>query len=88
MSADITRHIIGVQGNLWTEYVPTTAQAEYMVLPRMAALSEVQWMPASRKNYDAFVARATRLARLYDRYGYTYALHIWPERYNYDRAVW
>ena len=88
VSADITRHIIGVQGNLWTEYVPTTAQAEYMVLPRMAALSEVQWMPASRKNYDAFVARATRLARLYDRYGYTYALHIWPERYNYDRAVW
>ena len=88
VSADITRHIIGVQGNLWTEYVPTTAQAEYMVLPRMAALSEVQWMPASRKNYDAFVARATRLARLYDRYGYTYALHIWPERYNHDRAVW
>lgn len=88
VSADITRHIIGVQGNLWTEYVPTTAQAEYMVLPRMAALSEVQWMPASRKNYDAFVARATRLARLYDRNGYTYALHIWPERYNHDRAVW
>ena len=85
VSADITSRIIGVQGNLWTEYVPTTAQAEYMVLPRMAALAEVQWMPASRKDYAAFVGRVTRLSRLYDRYGYTYALHIWPERYNHNR---
>lgn len=85
VSADITNHIIGVQGNLWTEYVPTTAQAEYMVLPRMAALAEVQWMPASRKDYAAFVGRVTRLSHLYDRYGYTYALHIWPERYNHNR---
>ncbi len=88
VSADITSRIIGVQGNLWTEYVPTTAQAEYMVLPRMAALAEVQWMPASRKNYTEFVERVTHLARLYDHYGYTYALHIWPERYNHNRADW
>jgi len=88
VSADITSRIIGVQGNLWTEYVPTTAQAEYMVLPRMAALAEVQWMPAARKNYTEFVERATRLARLYDHYGYAYALHIWPERYNHNRTDW
>ncbi|MBF1565687.1 MAG: beta-N-acetylhexosaminidase, partial [Prevotella salivae] len=68
--------------------VPTTAQAEYMVLPRMAALAEVQWMPAARKNYTEFVARVTRLACLYDHYGYTYALHIWPERYNHNRDDW
>ena len=54
----------------------------------MAALAEVQWMPAARKNYTEFVERATRLARLYDHYGYTYALHIWPEKYNHNRADW
>ena len=46
-----------------------------MLLPRVAALAEVQWLPVNKKDYDAFHKRLTRLARLYDRYGYTYALH-------------
>ena len=47
MPADLTpeeqKYIIGVQANLWTEYIPTYSQVEYMELPRMAALSEIQW---------------------------------------------
>ena len=36
-------HILGVQANLWTEYIASTEHLEYMLLPRLAALSEVQW---------------------------------------------
>lgn len=88
MSVEARKHIIGVQANLWTEYIPYETQAEYMLLPRVAALSEVQWLPANKKDYSKFHERVTRLARLYDKYGYTYALHIWPERYNHNRSDW
>ncbi len=50
-------HILGGQGNLWTEYVPTPEHAEYMLLPRMAALAEVLWTPESRRNWDDFLSR-------------------------------
>ena len=42
LTADRQRHIVGVQANLWCEYVPTFRHAQYMELPRMAALSEVK----------------------------------------------
>ena len=58
LDAKAKAHIIGVQANLWTEYIASPNYAEYMVLPRMAALSEVQWLQPSEKNYDAFVKPA------------------------------
>lgn len=88
LSAKAKQHIIGAQANLWTEYIPYTQQAEYMLLPRMAAMAEVQWMPVSQKNYQAFVKRLYRLAKVYDHEGYTYALHLWPERYHFNRNRW
>ncbi|GAB4033076.1 glycoside hydrolase family 20 protein [Spirosoma jeollabukense] len=54
--ADAT-HILGVQGNLWTEYISTPGQAEYMIWPRAAAMAEVAWTPLSLKNYDDFIRR-------------------------------
>ena len=68
-------HIIGVQANLWTEYIPTFSQALYQELPRMAALSEVQWSSAP-KDYNAFVKRVPQLINQYDANGYNYATHI------------
>ena len=47
-------NIIGVQANLWTEYISTTEQVEYMLLPRLLALSEVGWTPLANKNYTDF----------------------------------
>ena len=88
VSVEARKHIIGVQANLWTEYIPYETQVEYMLLPRLAALSEVQWVPAKNKKYDEFHKRATQLSKLYDRYGYTYALHMWPERYQHNRSDW
>ena len=52
------RHLIlGGQANLWTEYIPTTEKAEYMLLPRMCALSEVVWSPRNKKDYNGFIKR-------------------------------
>ena len=52
------RHLIlGGQANLWTEYIPTTKKAEYMLLPRMCALSETVWSPRSKKDYNGFIKR-------------------------------
>ena len=80
LSETAKKHILGVQANLWTEYISTTNMVEYMVLPRMAALSEVQWTPTARKNFDEFVKRETHMTSIYDRCGYRYAIHLWPER--------
>ena len=52
------RHLIlGGQANLWTEYIQTTTQAEYMLFPRLYALSEVVWTPKNKKDYTDFVGR-------------------------------
>ena len=60
------RHMLGVQGQLWTEYMPTAAQVEYMAFPRLAALAEAGWTPASERSYDGFRERLfTHLVRLH-----------------------
>ncbi|MGQ1889292.1 family 20 glycosylhydrolase [Thermophagus sp. OGC60D27] len=51
------KHILGAQGNLWTEYVKTQEHAEYMVFPRAAALAEVVWTPQEKRNYSDFRRR-------------------------------
>ena len=88
LSTEAKSRIKGVQANLWTEYIPFTTQAEYMVLPRMAALAEVQWTPVAKKNFDDFSKRALRLSDLYDRYGYQYARHLWKEKAIPTSALW
>ena len=50
-------HVLGAQANLWTEYVPTDAQLEYMVYPRALALAEVVWSPRERREWASFAAR-------------------------------
>lgn len=50
--------VLGVQANLWTEYIPTPEQAEYMLYPRAFALAEVAWSPQKSRDYDEFRTRA------------------------------
>jgi len=50
-------HIMGAQGNLWTEFIPTPSHAEYMALPRMIALAEVVWSPKKERNWNDFRLR-------------------------------
>lgn len=70
------KYVIGAQANLWTEYIPNFRQVEYMVMPRMAALAEVQWTDPKQKNYQNFLQRLVRLTALYDQQGYNYAKNI------------
>ncbi|MHC4496852.1 MAG: beta-N-acetylhexosaminidase, partial [Planctomycetota bacterium] len=55
-----TRHILGVQGQLWGEYISTAEHREYMAYPRAAALAEVGWSPKASKDYESFLARLSR----------------------------
>ena len=70
------KHIIGVQANLWTEYITSYRHVEYMELPRMAALCEVQWCRAGTKDYNDFLQRLLAMVDMYDVKGYNYARHI------------
>ena len=72
LSAEARSHIIGLQANLWTEYIYAEELAEYQVLPRMGALAELQWMLPSQKDYQAYLNRQKRLCRLYDQLGWKY----------------
>ena len=69
-------HVIGVQANLWTEYIATADHLYYMLLPRLAALAEVQWCNADRKDWDRFYAAADVFCSIYDVMGYNYATHV------------
>ena len=84
LTADEAKHIIGVQANIWTEYMPTYRQVEYMALPRMAALSETQWSQPGQKDYDSFKQRLLGLLHQYDLAGYNYAKHLYNVDINVD----
>ena len=77
MPENAQKHILGVQANLWTEYVATPEHLEYMILPRMAALSEIQWSPASEKNFERFKESLKHEFSMYDKMGYTYSKAIY-----------
>ena len=66
------KHIRGVQGNIWTEYIPDPNQAEYMALPRGAAVAEIGWSPESKRNYPDFKQRIIQQFKRYDGIGWNY----------------
>ncbi len=76
LTPEESKHIIGVQANLWTEYIPTFAGVEYMAMPRAAALSEIQWVQPEKKDYNNFLLRIGQLFNLYNKCGYNYAKHL------------
>ncbi len=57
LSPEEAQHIIGAEGTLWTEYIPTTQLLEYMAFPRVSALAEVVWSPPAMRNYSDFLQR-------------------------------
>ena len=70
LSPDEAAKIIGVQANLWCEYVPTEPHAELMIYPRLYALAEVAWSPASGRDYEDFHRRALALCAQMEAEGY------------------
>ena len=76
MTDEEKSHILGVQANLWTEYIAEPYHLEYMLLPRLAALAEVQWCSPAVKSWDRFSSDAERFCAIYEAMGYNYATHI------------
>lgn len=73
LDAEQRKHILGVQANLWTEYVATPEHLEYMLLPRMNALSEVQWCVPENKDIERFkAAMEAESFKIFDILGYNY----------------
>ena len=76
------KHILGVQANLWTEYVLSDEHLEYMLLPRLAALSEVQWCQPETKDWNRFIG-SFRMDKIYSQLGYEFAKHIFGVTASY-----
>ncbi|MBR2962289.1 MAG: beta-N-acetylhexosaminidase [Alistipes sp.] len=75
LTAEESKAVIGVQANLWTEYIPTFGHAQYMALPRLAALSEVGWSHP-RKDYADFAKRMETMRKIYEIEEYRYAPYM------------
>lgn len=72
-------HILGIQANMWTEYIGNDRHLEYMLLPRLSALSEIQWCRQDGKDYGRFLKNMQGMRKIYDALGYHYAGHIFTE---------
>lgn len=66
------KHILGLQGNVWTEYIPTGQHMEYMAYPRMFAIGEIGWTQGSKKDFEDFLARFELQRKRYDKIGINY----------------
>ncbi len=72
------RYILGGQANIWTEYMPWPSKVEYMMFPRVTALSEVLWSPKSARNWEDFQQRLPYELKRYDLWG-THYFHDWAK---------
>ena len=76
LTEEEAKHILGAQANLWVEYIKDMNTVFYRILPRMDALTEVQWVLPEQKDYDSFRKRAYKMVEFYDLKGWNYAKHI------------
>lgn len=73
LTAEQAKYIWGAQGNLWSEYIANPSKIEYMLFPRLDALSEILWSPKQQKNYPDFLKRLKTQFKRYDFMGITYS---------------
>ena len=66
------KFVIGTQGCIWTEWTADSTKMEWQILPRMAALSEIQWTLPEHKNFDRFMERLPEMLKIYSDLGYSY----------------
>ncbi|WBV52587.1 glycoside hydrolase family 20 protein [Chryseobacterium gambrini] len=77
LNAEQAKYILGVQANLWTEYILDFKHVQYMIFPRLLALSEVGWGTADPKNYKEFEGRVVNEFKNLDKMGVNYAKSIY-----------
>jgi hexosaminidase len=79
LTPDEAKHILGAQGNVWTEYIASTDYAEYMAYPRAMALAEVLWTPGDRKSWASFQDRLKKQVDRLDGMKVNYAKQAIPK---------
>lgn len=72
LSAENAKYVMGAQANVWTEYIPSTMQTEYMLFPRVCALAEVVWSPKDKKDFADFEKRMDTEYKRLDTYKVNY----------------
>jgi hexosaminidase len=80
LSAEDGRYILGAQANIWTEYMTNPSKVEYMIFPRVDALSEVVWSPKSIRNWVDFKERLPFQLKRYD----LWKTHYFSDASDYD----
>ncbi|MBZ9632382.1 family 20 glycosylhydrolase [Salegentibacter sp. LM13S] len=73
MSVDQKEHVLGGQANLWSEFIPTNSHSEYMLFPRLVALSEVLWSPKEKLDWEDFSGRMQEMFKRFDVMDINYA---------------
>ncbi|WP_341835125.1 family 20 glycosylhydrolase [Chitinophaga pollutisoli] len=88
LPADLTpeeqKHIIGVQGNVWTEYIPSGPVSDYFTFPRALALAEITWSPKAKKDYTDFRKRMRGVLYDLDKRGVNFRI---PEAIGAENTV-
>jgi hexosaminidase len=84
------KHILGVQANLWTEYIPQPANAEYMYFPRLSAIAEIGWTAKHLRSWPSFLDRMETQFKRYDARGINAARSIMAVsvRDSFDTSAW
>lgn len=73
LNADQAKHVLGAQANMWTEYMKNTRKVEYMLFPRISALSEVLWSKKENRDWKDFEKRLMGQFKRYDLWGVNYS---------------
>lgn len=72
LTGDKAKYVLGAQANVWTEYMKNTDKIEYMIFPRLSALSEVLWSPKEQRNWSSFEKRLGTQQKRYQLWGSNY----------------
>lgn len=94
LTKEESKYIIGTQGNVWSEYISNNKRAEYMIFPRMSALSEVVWTPKEKKSWTVFEKKLPALFKRYEQWGAQYSKAYYELRPSilpspaYDGILW
>jgi len=79
LNVEEQQYLLGAQANVWTEYIQTTTQIEYMILPRMTALSEIVWSETESKDWEDFSERLKHFSKVYEKMDLNYAKHTFEK---------
>jgi hexosaminidase len=73
LTGEAANYVLGAQANVWTEYMKNTRKVEYMIFPRISALSEVLWTPKEKRNWENFESKLPQQIKRYEKWKANYS---------------